>query len=225
MKTFRTKAVVLRRTNYGEADRVLQLLTPGHGKLSVMARGVRREKSKMAGGIELFGRSDVTIGQGKGELGVLTSARLDKFYSHILSDYDRMQFGYETIKQVAKATEQLNEPGFFELLDQTFAALDDMTQDLRLIRSWFWLQLAILLGIGLNLATDNNGMKLVEDTRYNFDTTDQVFVYHENGRFSSDHIKFLRILSAREPKVAMHINNYETLIDDTLWLAEQAVAH
>ena len=54
MKTIRTKAIVIRRTNYGEADRILQLLTPDYGKVSVMARGVRREKSKLAGGIELF---------------------------------------------------------------------------------------------------------------------------------------------------------------------------
>jgi len=74
MKTERTRAVVLRRTNYGEADRIVQLLTPV-GRRSVMARGVRKEKSKLAGGIELFAVSDVVLGQGKGDLGVVTSAR------------------------------------------------------------------------------------------------------------------------------------------------------
>ena len=49
----RLRAIVLRRTNYGEADRILQLLTP-KGKRSVMAKGVRRERSKLAGGIELL---------------------------------------------------------------------------------------------------------------------------------------------------------------------------
>lgn len=48
-----TRAIVLRRTNYGETDRILNLLTP-EGKKSVLAKGVRREKSKLAGGIELF---------------------------------------------------------------------------------------------------------------------------------------------------------------------------
>ena len=79
MKTQRTRAIILRRTNYGEADRILQLLTE-QGRRSVIARGVRREKSKLAGGIELFAVSDVVIGEGKGELGVLTSARLVQFY-------------------------------------------------------------------------------------------------------------------------------------------------
>ena len=82
MKTVRTKAIVLRRTNYGEADRVVQFITPD-GRISVMARGVRKQKSKLAGGIELFAVSDVVIGTGKGELGILTSAKLDRFYRHI----------------------------------------------------------------------------------------------------------------------------------------------
>jgi len=99
MKSIRTKAIVLRRTNYGEADRIIQLLTPENGMLSVMAKGVRKEKSRLAGGIELFARCDVTVGFGKGDLGILTAARLDVFYSHIMTDYDRLQFGYDIIKQ------------------------------------------------------------------------------------------------------------------------------
>ena len=83
MRTFRTKAIVLRRTNYGEADRIVQFLTPD-GRRSVMARGVRKEKSKLAGGIELFAISDVVIGEGKGELGVVTSAKLEHFFKHSL---------------------------------------------------------------------------------------------------------------------------------------------
>ena len=68
MKTTRTQAIVLRRTNYGEADRVLQILTPD-GKFSVMARGARREKSRLNGGIELFSISEVVIGEGKSRWG------------------------------------------------------------------------------------------------------------------------------------------------------------
>jgi DNA repair protein RecO (recombination protein O) len=99
--------VVLRRTNYGEADRILQLITPD-GRKSVMARSVRKEKSRLAGGIELFAISDVVLREGKGELGILTSARLVYFFRHILEDYDRLQFGYEAIKQVSRGSESFD---------------------------------------------------------------------------------------------------------------------
>ena len=225
MRTIRTKAIVLRRTNYGEADRILQLLTPNEGKLSVMARGVRREKSKLAGGIELFARCDVTVATGRGELGILTGARLEIFYSHIMSDYDRLQFGYDAIKQLSKAADNMDEPAFFDLLDQCFASLNDMNVPLEITKAWFWLQLAILLGVGLNLSTDAEGMKLVEDATYNFSEHDHAFVFHEGGNFTSDHIKVLRVLSAQSPKVAAHVKGVGELISDCLWVAERAVAH
>lgn len=225
MKTVRTKAIVLRRTNYGEADRIVQLLTPEQGVVSVMAKGVRKEKSRLAGGIELFASCDITIGVGKGELGILTAARLDTFYSHIMTDYDRLQFGYDAIKQVAKSAGLIDEPAFFDLLEQTFESLNDSTIDISFIKAWFWLQLAILMGVGLNLSTDTNGMKLVEDARYNFSESDSAFSFHDNGRFTSDHIKLLRILSAQPPRVVSHVKGAHALIGDCLWVAERAVAH
>ncbi len=221
----RTKAIVLRRTNYGEADRILQFLTPDYGKVSAIAKGARKEKSKLAGGIELFARCDVTINLGKGNLGIVTGTRLEIFYGEILHDYDKLQFGYEAIKQMNKAADSLDEPAFFELLDQTFSYLNQEIILLPVIKTWFWLQLAIMLGIGLNLSTDDSGMKLVEDATYDFDVAMNVFVFRESGRLTSRHIKLLRLLSAQPPSVAMHVNGIRELIDDCAWVAEQTIAH
>jgi DNA repair protein RecO len=225
MKTIRTKAIVIRRTNYGEADRILQLLTPEYGKLSVMARGVRREKSKLAGGIELFATSDITVTSGKGDLSILTGSRLVKFYGGIMHDYDRLTFGYEVLKQVSRAADAIDEPAFYDLLEQGFMYLEDSDIQLNFVRVWFWLQLGILLGHGLNLSTDDSGMKLVEDARYNFDESQGVFAYRENGRFTSDHIKLLRLMSAQSPKVATKVQGAAELLEDCLWVAERSFGH
>lgn len=225
MKVLRTKAIVLRRTSYGEADRVIQLVTPEYGKLSVIARGVRRPKSKLAAGIELFSRADVTVAIGKRELATLTGVRAEKMYRHIIEDYDRLQFAYEVLKQIARATETLDEPAFFELCDQALASLDNKKIDLRIVRAWFWLQLAILLGVGMNLETDGNGMRLVEDANYDFDEQQQVFVYQEQGKFDSRHIKLLRLLSAQHPHIVQQVKGIEELIHDCVWLAEHSLAH
>ena len=79
MPDLRTQAIVLRRTNYRESDRILDLLTP-EGKQAVIARGVRKAKSRLAGGIELFTLAEVVIHQGRGDLGTLTSAKMLQFY-------------------------------------------------------------------------------------------------------------------------------------------------
>lgn len=224
MKTIRTKAIVLRRTNYGEADRIVNFLTPENGVMSAMAKGVRKEKSRLAGGIELFATCDVTIGSGRGELGILTASRLETFYSHIMTDYERLQFGYEAIKQISKIAATVDESAFYDLLEQSYVSLNDMTVDVRLTKAWFWLQLAILLGVGMNLSTDTNGMKLVEDASYNFSEADHGFVFSDRGMFNSDHIKLLRILSAQPPKVASQVNGASELINDCLWAAERIVS-
>ncbi len=74
----KTKSYVLRRTNYGEADRILNLITPA-GKISAIAKGVRKEKSKLAGGVEMFSLAELTIHKGKGEFGTITSAKMLRF--------------------------------------------------------------------------------------------------------------------------------------------------
>lgn len=224
MKPIRTKAMVLRRTNYGEADRILQLLTPDYGKISAMAKGVRREKSKLAGGIELFAISDVTLVSGKGEIWTLTGAKMDTFFAHIMTDYERMQFAYEAIKQVSKVAEQVSDPAFYELLLVALASLNDATIHLDITVSWFWLQLAILNGQGLNLATDVNGMKLVEDQNYRFDGEAMAFSFNENGEFTTEHIKLLRLLSAQKPLVVSTVKGVVTLLSQVRRLAEGTVS-
>src|SRR3982751_6364925 len=148
MRPFSTEAIILRRTNYGEADRILSLLTPERGKLSAIAKGVRKPKSKLAGGLELFAVCDVTCMQGRGDMALVTSARMRQFFGNILKDYDRMQLGYECVKQINKATETVSEPEFYELLRVSLAALDDLSIDWRLVEICFRLQMQGLLGHG-----------------------------------------------------------------------------
>lgn len=221
MKQLRTKAIVLRRTNYGEADRILQLITPQNGKLSVMAKGVRREKSKLAGGVELLSVSDVSLVSGKGDMWTLTGARMDTFFTHILADYDRMQFAYEVIHRVSRAAEQVDDEAFYDLLHITLESLNDLKIHIDITVTWFWLQLAILEGQGLNLATDAHGMKLVEDANYMFDVESMTFVFSENGEFTTEHIKLMRLLSAQTPVVVSRVNTAVMLCDRCRSLSER----
>lgn len=221
MASIQTKAIVVHRTNYGEADRILNVITPDHGVLSVIAKGARREKSKLAGNIELFTLSDITIHEGRGNMGTLTGARVDTYFMHILEDYARLQLGYEAIKQVKRVADIVPEPAFFSLLLECFRSLDDKKIPLKLVESWLWLQLAILLGVGLNLAIDNKGEKLRAGQQYDFDDNTNEFIAQDNGRFTTDHIKLLRLLSAQSPRVAMQVKDVKYLIDDCYWVAQR----
>lgn len=218
MSTVRTKAIVLRRTNFGEADRIIQCITPS-GKVSALARGVRREKSKLAGGIELLAICDITLRSGKGELHTLTSARLESFFSHILEDYDKLQFAYYVLKDVGRVAEQLSEPDLFTICDIALRSLNNMAINVAVTELWYKIQMAALLGVGVNTARDGNGMKLVEDARYRFDITDMAFVFDQSGEYTSEHIKVLRVTEQYTPEVIAHIQGIGELISTCLGVA------
>lgn len=196
MKPLLTKGIVLKRVNYGEADRIVTFLTPEHGKLSLMVRGVRKLKSKLAGGIELFSVSDLTFVEGKRDLGTLISSRLDVHYGRIVKNIDRVQLGYELINLLNRATEDHPEPAYFHLLQQAFAALDSEKINEHLIKLWFQAQLLQLAGHAPNLQTDAAGKKLVADQKYNFDFENMTFAAGQ-GTLTADHIKALRLLFGR----------------------------
>lgn len=213
MNFVRTKAIILRRTNYGEADRIVNFLTPQQGRIAAIAKGVRRPKSKLAGGLELFAECDVTLAQGRGELLVVTGARLETFYRGILQDYDRLQFGYQAVKQIAQVTESVSGPEFYFLLQNCLLALNQQTIDWRLTALWFGLTFKHLLGEGVNLHTDRNGHLLIESNKYGFSSVEGVFYLDPNGSFTGDHIKFLRLALKTSPivlsKVATSIKPQE----------------
>lgn len=223
MNTTRTRAIVLRRTNYGEADRVLDLLTPD-GRVTVMAKAVRKEKSKLAGGIELFAICDIVIGRGKGEMGLLTSARLVHFYRHILEDYDRMQFAYEVLAQVAKASASLDESEWYDIVAEELAALDIKTVPLALIQVWFYVRVAALLGEELNTSLDYSGNKLNADAIYRYDSVEKGFVEDSRGTVTAEHIKILRLVSAKSLQVLVQVGGMEEYLGECLIISRQHAA-
>jgi DNA repair protein RecO (recombination protein O) len=218
MQTFRTEAIILRRTNYGEADRILNLLTSERGKVSAIAKGARKPKSKLAGGLELFATCDVTILRGKSDMGTVSSARLIKFYGNILKDYDRMQLAYELVRLTNRATETVSEPEFYYLLRDSLVYLDELSIDESIVELWFRLRFAAALGVGLNLASTVSGVALAADQRYNFDFGDMAFTPHPSGKFGADHVKLLRLAQAKSPAILRQVSGLGEVLDDCLGL-------
>jgi DNA repair protein RecO (recombination protein O) len=199
------------------------MITP-IGQRSVIAKGARREKSKLAGSIELFGISDVVINSGKGDLGILTSARLVHFYRHILEDYDRLQFGYEVINLVSRASEHIDEPEWYGVLSEVFMGLDVLTIPLQLAQSWFYIHYAELTGYELNLERDVTGQPLDREKTYMYDINEKGLRPAEQGDINANHIKLLRILAERPIQTIAQIGGIETILPDVWLIARQHAA-
>ena len=72
--SLKTEAVVLRSMRYGEADRILHLYTPDRGRLSAIAKGVRRAKSRFGGRLEPCFRLNMVLHEGRSDLLTVTAA-------------------------------------------------------------------------------------------------------------------------------------------------------
>lgn len=194
MKQLVTQGIVLSRTHYGEADRIVTFLTPDAGKITLMVRGVRRIKSKLAGGIELFSVSDITYIAGRGSMGTLISARLKHHYGDITMNIDRVQLGYELIKQLNRATEDNPEPEYFDLLQQCFAALNKPDTSLEVILAWYYAHLLRLAGHTPNVTVDQAGKPLSPTDSYQLDYESMSLHPTPHGPLQTDHIKVMRLL-------------------------------
>jgi DNA repair protein RecO (recombination protein O) len=203
VKSIVTKGIVLSRTDYGEADRIVTMLTPDHGKLRLMVRGVRRMKSKLAGGIELFSVSDITYMPGRSEIGTLMSTRLITHFGNIVKDIDRVQLGYELIKMLNRATEDEPEKDYFDLLETALESLNDYTISKELIKVWYQAQLLNLSGHSPNLQTDTSHQALEAKLKYNFDYDAMSFTPAERGKYQADDIKFIRLIFSTNPPKAL----------------------
>ena len=209
-KPLRTKAIVLRRTNYGETDRIINILTP-EGQKSVRARGVRKEKSKLAGGIEMFCVSDVVIHEGKSDIGTLTSAKMLVFFQNILTDLTKLELASKILKDINRASTHIDSPDFFSITEQSFAGLNDNYPP-ALVETWFRLNLRKITGEELNLVRDKDGNKLQADKSYAWDSFAEAFYLQDAGPITADHIKLLRLMTVLPLKNICQIKNLAELL-------------
>ena len=214
----KTLAYVLRRTNYGEADRILNLITP-HGKISAIAKGVRKPKSKLAGGIEMFSKVELCIHSGRGELGVVTSARMLKYYDKILADYERMEVASWILKRVSLLSESSDNSDYFKIVEQVLTELDDGLNVL-FVESWAILNLKRAMGEEINVYRDTDGEKLRPSERYSWDVMEMAFSQDMSGDYSADEIKMMRLMLSTELGVVKRVKGYEAMVPKIWGLAK-----
>jgi DNA repair protein RecO (recombination protein O) len=89
--TYSTQAIILKRIDYSEADRILTILTPAHGKFSAIAKGIRKPSSTLAGNLELLACTQVHIAMGR-SLDILVQAEAKETFLAIRNDLIAMTY-------------------------------------------------------------------------------------------------------------------------------------
>jgi len=144
-RLYRTDAIILRRRDSGEADRLLTVFTPNYGKLQLMAKGARKITSRKAGHIELFMLTDMQVARSR-SWDIISQAVTVESYRAIREDLDKTSQAYYLAELVDRFTEE-NDPNrpLFELLALTLARLSHI-DDIFITLRYFELHMLGLVG-------------------------------------------------------------------------------
>lgn len=129
-RTYKTEAIVIKRFNLGEADKLITLMSPQLGKVRGIAKGVRRLYSRKAPSLELFSQVQVFLAKGK-NLDFITEVELIQGFPKLRQDLERVKFAYQFAELIDVVTRENQENrAVFELLVKALGWLE-RTDDLK----------------------------------------------------------------------------------------------
>lgn len=149
-RTFRTEAIILRRKDFGEADRLITLFTPEAGKINALAKGIRKPASRKAGHLEPYTRSNLLLAKGR-DMDIIVQADTVQSYRPLREELLRSTYGTYCVDLLDKFTldESENKP-LYDLLSKALGWLC-ATDDLPLTVRYYEVQLLGMAGYQLEL--------------------------------------------------------------------------
>lgn len=144
-RSIRAEAVVLRHSNYGEADRMLSLYTRDQGKLRAVAKGIRKIKSRKAGHLEPFSRITLQLARGH-DLFIITQTETIEAYTNIRANLELTGYTAVVIELLDRLTFDAEENrAIYHLLTDTLTRLDQGEDPFITVR-YYEIHLLDLLG-------------------------------------------------------------------------------
>lgn len=147
-RVYKTQAIVLRAMDLGEADRVLTVLTPHRGKLRIIAKGVRRTRSRIGGGLDLFSDVQLVLALGR-TFDVVTQTSLEDAHLPLRNDLVSTACAWYLVELADRFCEDRAEShAAFVLLAQALTALDAPRDAVAhdVVARWFELHLLEAMG-------------------------------------------------------------------------------
>jgi DNA repair protein RecO (recombination protein O) len=144
-RVYKTEAIVLKRTNLGEADSIITLYTPNLGKIRAIAKGVRRPKSKLVGHLELLTQGAFLLAQGQ-NLDIITQSQAKESFQPIKNDLWRTSCAIYISELVDQfSAEEVENYPVYRLLQSTLHWLCEARNN-ELVLRYFEIHLLSLMG-------------------------------------------------------------------------------
>jgi len=211
MNSLKTFGIVIKRMNFGEADRILTILTERFGKVKAIAKGVRKTKSRLAGSLEPFMVLDLQLHEGK-TFYIVTGAVIQKEFPDLHKNLQKTSQAFyigeiaDKILQEDQRTHQV-----FEIFSDGLSEIEKSGSEfllriyeLRMIEAaGFKPELYECIHCKEKITPDDNFWDSIEGGLI-CQTCQQKF--HHGKRISDDLIKILRLIDKGEYEVLKRIN-------------------
>lgn len=191
-------AIVLRRRNWRETDRILTILSPTLGRKNVVAKAVRSAKSKLASHLDLLTVSQIMLTE-KEDLPTITSAEGRQVFSNFHTDYQRYRLACHMAKIIEKSTvEDLPQRELFILLTDGLTSLDN-GEEIGKIWLFFLARLSLIQGVGQTKFVCQQCGKSLEQGAYWQEDGSNLYCAEclgsqvLGGRLNSNQIKLLKL--------------------------------
>ena len=123
-RSYKTEAIVLKRINFGEADRLVTVFSKAHGKQKLVAKGIRKITSRKKGHLELFTQVQLQVAKGK-NLDLITEAATINSFPVLRRNLNRVRIAYLLAELIDQLTaENQEQEAVYRLLAAALARLN-----------------------------------------------------------------------------------------------------
>jgi len=204
---YRTQAFILKKTDLREADQVFTVFTEHFGKIKVLGRAIRKIKSKLRAGAELFYLSEVEFIQGKNNKTLTDAIAIEKF-KNIKQDLEKL----EILSQITEILDEFivgqeKDEQIWELLSEVFEKINNYS----LIYHYFVWNLLSILGYQIDLYHCINCQKKLIPEKLYFNSEQGIICSECYGSLedkievSPDIIKILRLFLKKDWNVLLRL--------------------
>ena len=152
MAKYNTEAIVLKKINYGDSDRIYTLITRDRGKISVTAKGVRKISSRRAGNLDTLNRVTISISETPAGHKILTEAKTLNSFKYLKKSLEKSLAGYYMAELINKSVEEnMESDEIFSLLNRSLERLDREEGQIMLTTNRFEVLLMKSLGYEITL--------------------------------------------------------------------------
>lgn len=190
-RSYTVNAIVIRRINYSETDKILTLFSRENGRFSAIAKGARKAISRHTGSTEVLTCTKFQIAKGK-SLDVITQSEVKEAFSSLKQELIKLAHGLYAVDLLDHVVEDHAPNPYLYDLVMVYLYLIQRSPNVEIVTRWFELQLLTDLGYTPDLeycAVCNNRVDIVENARYALSSSNGGILcsYHERAGTNNDH--------------------------------------